>query len=212
MAETDENQQPRNSEPNWVEKWTLCTSVATFLVLAATLVAVICYVGQMKTANGLTRETLDAQTRPYVFPRVDYQTFQGSTATSEGTRSTVHFTLVNFGKFPAASEIKSRLVYTRAEITSVDVNTSPVIHRFIFPTEVQQPIQAISETEPTPGDLEDMGKGRGHVYVGIVVNYRGHMTKICQKYALDDTTQPRQQPTLIVPSEPCSDPNSNYAN
>jgi hypothetical protein len=205
MAETSEFGKPSKKEPNWVD-------ISTLGVLFVTLLGVWFYACEAQIANGLSRQILEANTRPYigVVPFISNGTVP-TFAAAEGFTPAVTLSFTDFGKLPADAHIYAAAIYSQTRLNSgPDLSNVPDDHRWIWPPPaVYQP--AISAPDSlSPEQIKSLNSGgTGWFYFRAKVTYNGHQTNVCREYKAFGNTA--AGPAHLEDAGLCLDPNSNYA-
>ena len=215
------------NEPNWVDKWTLCTSIITCAVLAATLVGVIKYACEAHRQNVLLRESIGQQiqgvheqvlgNRPVIMANGAFAYTIGKDKRLTPTPQNVlpegvQIRLLNFGRSVAvdAFDHGHLMIVNQGEPPPIDPECD----------ESQRPKKESDRTALAPfpygewfrqwtilqgEDIEDVNSGKELYAVGCV--YYGDLTKhiyysdICLTWARNRGNNPFQA---------CQDPKRNY--
>ncbi|MGA7873192.1 MAG: hypothetical protein WCA22_20065 [Candidatus Binatus sp.] len=156
MPASDDEQNPRQPEPNWVDKWILYVSVAG-------VVAVIFYAGEARRQNGLIARSVEQEVlnnRPVLIGN-GVETMQ---KTPDGVPMQVKVHLRNYGKTLAVGGVVAGEILIRAagEPTPVDADCDEAgklpkanipfvdVEPAVAPNEAAEPMWVPTSDQPLP--------------------------------------------------------------
>jgi hypothetical protein len=188
---------PRQTEPNWVDKWAFYVSVVGVLAVAF-------YGWQAWVANGLTRKLIGEGSRPFIQIIVD-PTQQvkkvlrvRSDATSVNTIG-ITYSVWNIGKLPGKGKLRAIVKWSPIALTEPpDITQETMQEEFIWPNSGSAiPLVAYGADNMTDGEYADLRSGTGFVYFRAEMKYGiegQYTTSVCWQISLakanDDLTNP----------------------
>jgi hypothetical protein len=187
---------PRQRQPNWVDKWTFYFSVLG--------VVAVCFYGyQAWVANGLTRRLIGENSRPFI--QIDVAAEQQVKQITriiapETTISTigVEFTLANIGKLPGKGILQSIIAWSPTPLSEPpDISRAEAHEVFVWPNVGDFPRIAYGVDNMTDGQYSDLRKGTGYIYFRARLIYgeaQEYSTSVCWQISLtranDDIANP----------------------
>jgi hypothetical protein len=180
-------------------KTSIVLSVATLVVLIATLVEVRWYTQDASIANSVSQQALEATTRPYLKLVPQGQLIDDLTA---GRAIRMNIFIINYGKLPTVANARTAITYSRDALPAPGL-ASAVIRKLVWPEGDNAIISAQAEQPLSAGDVTDMKAGVGFVYLEAETNYRDYVTRVCWKYPL------RTDAVLLGDPVLCDDPKAN---
>ena len=189
---------------------TFILSAITIIVLICTLLAVDRYTNEAHTANTLTKQILDANTRAYI--QITPNGDPSRTRIQAGKTLAIGAYLYNWGKQPARTSAQGITRYSRTRLANgAGEGLRKLPDYYIWPGTYVNGVQSGGDyirpeslESLTDGDITDIKAKRGWIYIEVEVRYgNGYITRICDEYPLQ-TNDP-----LFMDFELCSDPQSN---
>jgi len=195
MPTTNDDENPSQPEPNWVDKWMLYVS-------AAGVVAVVFYGWQAWVANGLTRQLIGEGSRPYVQIIVDPRQQVKKVVVAKNENSLINnigitYALINNGKLPGKGKLRAIVKWSPVVLSDPpDISQAPIQEEFIWPNLVgTAPFTAVGTDDMTVGEFADLRNGTGCIYFRAEMTYGDdgqYTTSVCWQISLtkanDDVT------------------------
>ena len=203
MAESDEHQETaHHHRRDWIDVIALTVSVGTLIVLAFTLRAVDRYTCEAHRQNGLLRDTLEVETRPYL--GVGFVTPQGPP--TEGAKLDIPIRVFDFGRRPAKAFVKALAVYSLDKLPNIDLTGVKGIQQLIWPP-VPVILHAYTSDPVTNGQLNDIRAGHGWFYIKVSITYGDYQTDICTEVAANSLLpfNPANTELCAVQKSNCTD-------
>ena len=197
MPATNGEKNPRQPEPNWVDKWMLYVSVVRVL-------AVIFYGWQAWLANGLTRQLIGEGSRPFIQIIVDpmqqaKKVLRVRSDTTAINTIGINYSVWNIGKLPGKGKLRAVVEWSSTPLKEPpDITQEPLQEEFIWPNlNTTIPLIAYGNNDMTDGQYADLRRGTGFVYFRAEMKYGSegqYTTSVCWQISLvkanDDLTNP----------------------
>jgi hypothetical protein len=203
------------------EAWEKPIETLGVIVVAIYTAFAGCQSCQMYHANNLTRQAIEASSRPYIeiAPIAISAEIQVQPVVNGPLE--VPLSYPNIGKLPASAEITCVVEYSSLNrLTASDLSKGQTAHRILWPPPAAYTANAKTPRALTPDDIANLLAGKGWVYVRSRVIYtygvkRGteHRSEMCREYAVAASNNDGKGPLNVRLSNDqlCKDKDTNYA-
>lgn len=200
MPEANEDEKGGWKECDWYQIGSLLVQTLTLVVLFITMIGIFRYADDAATANGLTRESIDSISRPYLEIFVDpnqviQRVIRIELGEAEVNTVGLTFRVPNNGKLPAQATIQSIVKYSPEHLSiSPDLKAAKSQSRFIWP-QVYEAFTALGDDSLSPGQYSDIRAGLGFIYFKARVTYGRHATQVCWEFPIGAAADVKTNPT-----------------
>jgi hypothetical protein len=164
------------SKPNnWIR-------LATLLFVGAYTALTTCVLRSNQELNGLTREAVEATTRPYIKIILDPSGLQFGPNGAD-IELQLPFTVENYGKLPTIVNVQQSLRWQGGSHVSGPKSFSSTGMKFLFPGEPSEAFKAIL-SNISRGELMDMKSNSTYLLAAVMVKYSGHRVISCTRFRL----------------------------